>query len=73
MARVQTIPGIQPGAVHTPGFLQGQNEFQSAWVRVATWCQARRQVQFPTAMALGLTGPREIEMFVLFPDVKQNP
>ena len=38
LQRVRTIPGILPGAVRTPGFLQGQTEFQSAWVRVAAWC-----------------------------------
>ena len=37
LQRVRTIPGVQPGAVRTPGFLQGQTEFQSAWVRVAAW------------------------------------
>ena len=30
LQRVFTIPGVQPGAVHTPGFLWGQTEFQSA-------------------------------------------
>ena len=37
LQRVRTIPGFRPGAVRTPGFLQGQTEFQSAWVRVAAW------------------------------------
>ena len=37
LQRVHTIPGVQPGAVRTPGFLRGQTEFQSAWVRVAAW------------------------------------
>ena len=37
LQRVRTIPGVRPGAVHTPGFLRGQTEFQSAWVRVAAW------------------------------------
>ena len=32
------------GAVRTLGFLQGQAEFQSALVRMAAWCQARRRV-----------------------------
>ena len=35
LQRVRTIPGAQPGVVGTPGFLRGQTEFQSAWVRVA--------------------------------------
>ena len=35
LQRVSTIPGVQPGAVRTPGFLWGQTEFQSAWVSVA--------------------------------------
>ena len=37
LQRVSTIPGVRPGAVRSPGFLQGQTEFQSAWVRVAAW------------------------------------
>ena len=37
LQRVRTIPGVRPGAVRTPGFLRGQTEFQSAWVRVAAW------------------------------------
>ena len=37
LQRVCTIPGVQPEAVRTPGFLRGQTEFQSAWVRVAAW------------------------------------
>ena len=41
--RVCTIPGFQPGAVHTPWFLQWQTEFQSARVCVAAWCQVRYQ------------------------------
>ena len=44
LQRVRIIPTVQPGAVRTSGFLQGQTEFQSAWVRVAAWCQARRRV-----------------------------
>ena len=44
LQRVRTIPGVRPGAVRTPGFLRGQTEFQSAWVRVAASCQAKRQV-----------------------------
>ena len=64
--RVHTIiPGDQPGAVRTPGSSWGQTEFQSAWVRVAAWCQARHQVQFLAATVLGLTRPREIGTFVL--------
>ena len=35
LQKVCTIPGDQPGTVPTPVFLQGQTEFQSAWVRVA--------------------------------------
>ena len=35
---VDTIPGVKPGVVRTPGFHQGQTEFQSAWVHVAAWC-----------------------------------
>ena len=31
LQRFRTIPGVQPGAVRTPGFLQGQTELQSAW------------------------------------------
>ena len=38
LQRVRTIPGDRPGAVCTPGFLRGQTEFQSTWVRVAAWC-----------------------------------
>ena len=38
LQRVRTIPEVPPGAVRTPGFLRGQTEFQSAWVRVAAWC-----------------------------------
>ena len=30
LQRVCTIPGVQPGAVRTPGFLRGMTEFQSA-------------------------------------------
>ena len=30
LQRVCPIPGIQPWVVRTPGFLQGQTEFQSA-------------------------------------------
>ena len=37
LQRVRTIPGVQPGAVPTPGFLRGQTEFQSALVHVAAW------------------------------------
>ena len=37
LQRVRTIPGVQPGAVVTPGFLPVQTEFQSAWVHVAAW------------------------------------
>ena len=73
LQRVCTIPEVQPGAVGAPGFLQGQTEFQSAWVRMAAWCQARRQVRFLAAAMLGLTWPREVGMFVLFLDVRQNP
>ena len=72
LQRVCTIPWVQPGAVCTPGFLQGQTEFQSAWVHVAAWCRARRRVRFPAAVVLGLTRPREVGTFVLFPDVRQN-
>ena len=35
LQRVRTIPGVRPGVMRTPGFLRGQTEFQSAWVRVA--------------------------------------
>ena len=38
LQRVRTIPGVQPGTLRTPGFFQGQTEFQSAWVCVAAWC-----------------------------------
>ena len=38
LQRARIILGIQPGAVWAPGFLHGQTEFQSAWVRVAAWC-----------------------------------
>ena len=31
------IPWVRPGLMRTPRFLQGQTEFQSAWVRVAAW------------------------------------
>ena len=55
LQRVRTIPGVQPGAVRTPGFLRGQTEFQSAWVCVAAWCQARRRVRFPASVVLGST------------------
>ena len=44
LQRVRTIPGVRPGAVRTPGLLRGQTEFQSAWVRVAAWCQARHRL-----------------------------
>ena len=73
LQRVRTIPGVRPGAVRTPGFLRGQTEFQSAWVRVAAWCRARRRVRSPAAAVLGLTWPREVGTFVLFPDMRQNP
>ena len=72
LQRVRTIPGVRPGAVCTPGFLWGQTELQSAWVRVAAWCGARRRVQFPAAAMLGLTQPREVGTFGLFPDERQN-
>ena len=58
--------------MHTPGLLPGQTELQSAWVRVATWCQATCLVQFLAAVVLGLTMPREVGMFVLLTDVRQN-
>ena len=35
--RVCTIPRVQPVAVRTLGFLQGQTEFQSAWDCMAAW------------------------------------
>ena len=73
LQRVRSIPGVQPGAVRTPGFLWGQTEFQSAWVRMAAWCLARRQVRSPAAAVLGFTRPREVGTFVLFPDMRQNP
>ena len=73
LQRVRTIPGVRPGAVRTPGFLRGQTEFQSAWVRVAAWWRARRRVRISAAAVLGLTRPREVGTFVLFPDVRQNP
>ena len=60
LQRVYTIPGAQPGAVCTPGFLQGQTEFQSAWVGMAAWCPVRRLVQFPAAAVLGLTWLKEV-------------
>ena len=44
LQRVRTIPGVGPGAVRTPGFFQGQTEFQSAWVRVAALFQTMCQV-----------------------------
>ena len=69
---VRTIPGVRPGAVRTPGFLRGQTEFQSAWVRMAAWFQAKCQVQFLAAGVLGLTRSREVGTFVLILDVKQN-
>ena len=69
---VRTISGAQPGTVHTPRFLWRQTELQYTWVRVAAWCPARRWVQFLVAAVLGLTRPREVERFVLFPDVRQN-
>ena len=72
LQRVHTIPGLQPGAVRTPGFLWGQTEFQSAWVRVAAWCRARRWVRSSAAAMLGLTQPREVRTFVIFPDMGQN-
>ena len=34
---------------------------------------ARRRVRYPAAAVLGLTQPREVGMFVLFSDVRQNP
>ena len=40
LQRVCTIPGVRPGAVRTPGFLQGQTEFKFAWVCVA-WFNSR--------------------------------
>jgi len=73
LQRVFTLSGVPPEAACTPGFLRGQTEFQSASVRVAAWCQARRQVRFLVAVVLGLTRPREVGMFVLFPVVWQNP
>ena len=72
LQRVCNIPGVQPEAVRTPGFLWGQTEFQSAWVCVAAWCQARWRVWFPVVAVLGLTRPREVGTFVLFPDVRQR-
>ena len=41
-------------------------EFQFALVRVAVWCQAL------AAVMLGLTRPREVGTFALFPGVRQN-
>ena len=38
LQRVCTVPGVQPGVVHTHRFLQGQTEFQYAWVHVAALC-----------------------------------
>ena len=35
---VDTIPGVKPGVVRTPRFLQRQTQFQSACVRMAAWC-----------------------------------
>ena len=46
LQRVSFIPGIRPGAVHTPRFLQGQTELQSSLVWVAAWSQAKRWVLF---------------------------
>ena len=51
LQRFRNIPGVQPGAMRTLVFLQGQTEFQSAWVRKATWCQARCRVWFSAAVA----------------------
>ena len=72
LQRVRAITGVQPGTVCTPGILRGQTEFQSAWVRVAARCRARCRVHFPAAAMLGLTRPRDVGTFVLFPDVRQN-
>ena len=52
LQRVRTIPGVQPWAMRTPWFLQGQTEFQSAWVRVAAWCWARCWVWYLVAAGL---------------------
>ena len=49
----------------------GQSEFQSAWVRMAAWCQAGCPVRFLAAAVLGLTQPREVGTFVLFLEVRQ--
>ena len=38
LQRVDTIPGVKPGALGTPRFLQRQTEFQSACVCMAAWC-----------------------------------
>ena len=59
-------------AVRTPEFLRGQAEFQSPWVRVAAWSQPRCRAQFLAAAVLGLTQPREVGMFVLLPEIRQN-
>ena len=40
---------------------------------MAAWCQARCRVWFLVAAVLGLTRPREVGTFVLFPEVRQNP
>ena len=61
--------GLTRGSAHT----RGQTEFQCAWVHVAAWYGASRQVQYLAAEVLGLTRPREVETFVLFLDVRQNP
>ena len=50
LQRVHTIPETGPGSVCTPEFRQEQTEFQSAWVHVAAFCQARCRVQFPTPL-----------------------
>ena len=70
LQRVRTIP--RAGAMRTPWFLRGQNEFKFAWVCAAAWCQARHGVQFPAAAMIGLTLPGEEGMFVLIPEVRQN-
>ena len=73
LQRVLTRPRVRPGVVCLRGILRGLTEFQTAWVRLAAWCQARCRVRFLAAAILGLTWPGEVGTFVLFPDVRQNP
>ena len=49
LQRVCTIPEVRLGSVCITGLLWDQTEFQSAWVCVAAWFQARGQVWFLSA------------------------